>query len=257
MSRPLRILVPLKRVIDYSVKVRVRKDLQGVEKNGVKHSLNPFDELSVEEAVRLRERKHPVEEIVAISAGPPKCQDVLRTAIAMGADRAIHINMPEEQADSMEPLVVARLLQAVAREEQSNLVLLGKQAIDNDFGQTGQLLAGLLNWPQATQASKIEIEGDSARVTREIDGGTQTVKAQLPMVVTTDLRLNEPRYATLPSIMKAKKKKIEQRTLKDYGVEDGKLLQVLRVEEPPKRKAGSIVGDVPGFVGKLRELGAL
>ncbi|KAJ9416881.1 electron transfer flavoprotein beta subunit [Fusarium oxysporum] len=216
MSWPLRILVPLKRVIDYS--------------------LNPFDELSVEEAVRLRERKHPVEEIVAVSAGSPKCHDVPRTAIAMGADRAIHIKMPEEQADSMEPL--------------SNLVLLGKQAIDNDFGQTGQLLAGLLNWPQATQASKIEIDGDIARVMREIDRGTQTFKVQLAMVVTTDLRLNEPRYATIPSIMEAKKKKIERRAFKDYGVEDRKLLQVLRVQ-------GSIVGDIPGFVGKLRELGAL
>ncbi|KAL6922665.1 hypothetical protein ACHAP8_009252 [Fusarium lateritium] len=257
MTQPLRILVPLKRVIDYAVKVRVRTDLKGVEKSGVKHSLNPFDELSVEEAVRLRERKHPVEEIVAVSAGPIKCQDVLRTAMAMGADRAIHINVPEEQAESMEPLVVARLLQAVAQKEKSNLVLMGKQAIDNDFGQTGQLLAGLLNWPQATQASKIEIEGESATVTREIDGGTQTVKGQLPMLVTTDLRLNEPRYATLPSIMKAKKKKIEQRTLQDYGVEDRKMLQVLRIDEPSKRKVGSIVGDVPGLVGQLRELGAI
>ncbi|KAL6884477.1 electron transfer flavoprotein beta subunit [Trichoderma evansii] len=257
MSRSLRILVPLKRVIDYSVKVRIRKDARGVEKSGVKHSLNPFDELSVEEAVRLRERKHPVEEIVAVSVGPLKSQDVLRTAIAMGADRAIHVNVPEEQAESMEPLVVARLLQAVAEKEQSNLILMGKQAIDNDFGQTGQLLAGLLNWPQATQASKIEIDGDSAEITREIDGGTQTVKAQLPMVVTTDLRLNEPRYATLPSIMKAKKKKIEQRTLGDYGVVDHKLLQVLRVDEPQKRKAGIIAGDVSEFAGRLRDLGAL
>ncbi|KAM0231443.1 hypothetical protein ACHAPO_008553 [Fusarium lateritium] len=213
MTQPLRILVPLKRVIDYAVKVRVRTDLKGVEKSGVKHSLNPFDELSVEEAVRLRERKHPVEEIVAVSAGPIKCQDVLRTAMAMGADRAIHINVPKEQAESMEPL--------------------------------------------ATQASKIEIEGESATVTREIDGGTQTVKGQLPILVTTDLRLNEPRYATLPSIMKAKKKKIEQRTLQDYGVEDRKMLQVLRIDEPSKRKVGSIVGNVPGLVRQLHELGAI
>ncbi|RGP62705.1 electron transfer flavoprotein beta subunit [Fusarium sporotrichioides] len=230
MTQSLRILVPLKRVVDYSVKVRIRKDSKGVEKNGVKHSLNPFDELSVEEAIRLRGRKHPVDEIVAVSAGPLKCQDVLRTAMAMGADRAIHINVSEEQAEFMEPLVVAKLLQAVVKKEKSNLVLMGKQAIDNDFGQTGQLLAGLLNWPQATQASKIEFEGENATVTREIDGGTETVEGSLPMLVTTDLRLNEPRYAALPSIMKAKKKKIEQRTLQDYGVEDRKMLQVLQID---------------------------
>lgn len=196
----------------------------------MKHSMNPFDELCVEEAVRLRERKIPVEEIVVVSAGPAKSQDVLRAAIAMGADRAVHIDVPETQAESMEPLTVARLLQAVAREEKSNLILLGKQAIDDDYGQTGQLLAGLLAWPQATQASKIDIANEEAQVTREIDGGSQTVKARLPMVVTADLRLNSPRYATLPSIMKAKKKKIEQRKLEDYGIVNSTRLRVLKVE---------------------------
>merc|ERR1719359_1262019 len=195
MSSKLRILVPVKRVIDYAVKPRVKSDRTGVETANVKHSLNPFDELSIEEAVRLRERKQPVEDILAVSAGPAKCADTLRTAMAMGADRSIHIDVPEDKA--LEPLGVAKLLKAIAEKEQSNLIILGKQAI------------------------KVEISDDTITVTREVDGGEETLKAKLPMIITTDLRLNEPRYASLPNIMKAKKKKLEKKTLADYGV-DGK-----------------------------------
>lgn len=209
--------------------MRVKKDFTGVETNGVKHSMNPFDELSIEEAVRMRERKLPVEDIVAVSAGPAKCQDILRTAMAMGADRGIHIEVDEEKQGALEPLTVAMLLKAVVERENSNLVLLGKQAIDDDSGQTGQMLAGLLNWPQATQASKVEIENCNVQVTQEVDGGVQTINAKLPMVITTDLRLNEPRYASLPNIMKAKKKKIERKTLGDYGVENVKRLKILKI----------------------------
>ena len=281
----LRILVPVKRVIDYAVspaaapnptflqsastprnehsqltvqlqvKPRVRSDKTGVETSGVKHSLNPFDELSIEEAVRLRERKAPVEDILAISAGPAKCADTLRTAMAMGADRSIHVDVPEDKP--LEPLAVAKLLKAIAEKEQSNLILLGKQAIDDDSGQTGQMLAGLLNWPQATQASKIEIKGEDVTVTKEVDGGNETVKAKLPMIVTTDLRLNEPRYASLPNIMKAKKKKLEKKSLSDYGIDGTARLKVLKVEEPPPRKGGGKVDDVDGMISKLKELGAI
>ena len=237
------------------VKPRVRSDKSGVETSGVKHSLNPFDELSIEEAVRLRERKHPVDDILAISAGPAKCSDTLRTAMAMGADRAIHIDVPENKP--LEPLGVAKLLKAVAEKENSNLIFLGKQAIDDDSGQTGQMLAGLLGWSQATQASKVEIEGDSVTVTREVDGGAETLKAKLPMIVTTDLRLNEPRYASLPNIMKAKKKKMEKKSLSDYGIDGEARLKTVKVEEPPPRKGGGKVEDVDGMISKLKELGAL
>jgi electron transfer flavoprotein beta subunit len=275
----------------------VNKTKTGIETQGVKHSLNPFDELSIEEAVRLRERKAKktspaeVSEILALSAGPAKCADTLRTAMAMGADRAIHIQLPEAgeeeegsapQFQQLEPLGVAKLLRAVAEKEGSNLILLGKQAIDDDSGQTGQMLAGLLNWSQATQASKIEINEDtnspssssssnngkstlSATITQETDDGTSTVRARLPAVITTDLRLNEPRYASLPNIMKAKKKPLEKKTLADYGLERGgggggsvrSRLRVLRVEEPPARKGGGKVEDVDGLIGRLEELGAL
>ena len=239
------------------VKPRVKSDKTGVETSGVKMSMNPFDELSIEEAVRLRERKAPVEEILAFSAGPAKCADTLRTAMAMGADRSIHIDIPE--GTPLEPLGVAKILKAVAEQEKSNLIFLGKQAIDDDSGQTGQMLAGLLNWPQACQASKVEISGDDITVTREVDGGQETLKAKLPMIVTTDLRLNEPRYASLPNIMKAKKKKLEKKTLKDYGVEEaGKArLKTVKVEEPPPRKGGGKVEDVDGMIAKLKELGAI
>jgi electron transfer flavoprotein beta subunit len=220
--------------------------------------MNPFDELSIEEAVRLRERKTaPVSEILAFSAGPPKAQDILRTAMAMGADRGIHVQLDDKQP-ALEPLGVAKLLKKVVEAEKSDLVILGKQAIDDDAGQTGQMLAGLLNWPQATQASKVEIGADkSVTVVKEVDGGVETLRAKLPMVITTDLRLNEPRYASLPNIMKAKKKPLEKKTLADYGVEAESRLKTVRVTEPPPRKGGVKVEDVDGMIGKLKELGAL
>lgn len=242
----LRILVPVKRVIDYAVRLlfqdapiqltiqvkpRVNKAQTAVETAGVKHSMNPFDELSIEESVRIREKKSApggVEDILAISAGPPKAQDILRTAMAMGADRSIHVEIKD--GEELEPLSVAKLLKAVVEKENRNLVFLGKQSIDDDANQTGQMLAGLLNWPQATSASKVEFgEGDSVTVTREVDGGVETLKAKLPMIITTDLRLNEPRYASLPNIMKAKKKKLEKMKLSDFGVDDKKRLKTLKV----------------------------
>ncbi|PHH70965.1 hypothetical protein CDD82_6812 [Ophiocordyceps australis] len=255
----LRILVPIKRVIDYAVKPRVNKARTGVETAGVKHSMNPFDELSVEEAVRIREKKRApggVEDICAISAGPAKAVDVLRTAMAMGADRGIHVEVPEGQ--ELEPLTVAKMLRVAVEQQKSNLVVLGKQSIDDDAGQTGQMLAGLLDWPQATQASKVEFgQGDSVTVTREVDGGVETIRARLPMVVTTDLRLNEPRYANLPNIMKAKRKKLDTTTLEALGIKNERRLKVLRVEEPPPRQGGAKVEDVGGLVSRLKELGAL
>ncbi|KAI3402234.1 hypothetical protein diail_163 [Diaporthe ilicicola] len=255
----LRILVPVKRVIDYAVKPRVNKAQTGVETAGVKHSMNPFDELSVEESVRIREKKSApggVEDICVISAGPPKAQDVLRTAMAMGADRAIHVDVKE--GEDLEPLTVAKLLKKAVEAEKSNLVILGKQSIDDDANQTGQMLAGLLGWPQATQASEVKFgEGDSVSVTKEVDGGVETVRAKLPMVVTTDLRLNEPRYASLPNIMKAKKKKLEKKTLADFGVTAERRLKVVKVTEPAPRQGGGKVEDVDGLVAKLKELGAI
>ena len=216
--------------------------------------MNPFDELSIEEAVRLRENKNPVEDILAFSAGPTKSQDILRTAMAMGADRALHV---VEEKIELEPLGVAKLLKKVVEEENRNLVILGKQSIDDDANQTGQMLAGLLGWPQATQASKVEIEGDDCTVTREVDGGVETLKAKLPMIITTDLRLNEPRYASLPNIMKAKKKPLEKKTMADYGLDPEPRLKTIKVAEPPPRKGGDKVEDVDGMISKLKELGAL
>ena len=225
--------------------------------------MNPFDELSIEEAVRLREKnKSLVADICAISAGPQKAQDVLRTAMAMGADRSIHVQVDEDaDAGGLEPLAVAKLLKKVVEEEKSDLVLMGKQAIDDDAGQTGQMLAGLLNWPQATQASKLVIEGEgdsrTAEVTKEVDGGVETVRAKLPIVMTADLRLNEPRYASLPNIMKAKKKPMEKKKLSDYGIELKRRMKTIKVEEPPPRQGGGKVEDVDGMIGRLKELGAL
>ncbi|KAI9885184.1 MAG: E2-like enzyme [Watsoniomyces obsoletus] len=245
------------------VRPRVNKSQTAVEKTGVKHSMNPFDELSIEESVRIRERKRvPVEDILAISAGPAKAQDVLRTAMAMGADRSIHVEVPENNegggADGeLEPLGVAKLLKAVVEKENRNLVILGKQSIDDDSNQTGQMLAGLLGWAQATQASKVDVEGDMVTVVREVDGGVETLRAKLPMVITTDLRLNEPRYASLPNIMKAKKKKLEKMRLEDFGLSGERRLKTLKVEEPPPRKGGAKVADVDGLIGRLKELGAL
>jgi electron transfer flavoprotein beta subunit len=213
------------------VKPRVNKAQTAVETAGVKHSMNPFDELSIEESVRIREKKRApggVEDILALSAGPTKSADILRTAMAMGADRSIHVEIAE--GEELEPLTVAKLLAAVVKKENRNLVFLGKQSIDDDAAQTGQMLAGLLGWPQATQASKVEFEeGDIVKVTGEVDGGTQTVRAKLPMIITTDLRLNEPRYASLPNIMKAKKKRLEKMKLEDFGVDAAKRLKTLKV----------------------------
>merc|ERR1711939_1232794 len=239
----LRILVPVK---------RVNKAQTAVETNGVKHSMNPFDELSIEEAVRLRERKKPVEDILAFSAGPAKSQDILRTAMAMGADRGLH-----EEKTELEPLGVAKMLKKVVEDEKRNLVILGKQSIDDDANQTGQMLAGLLGWSQATQASKVELDGETVTVTKEVDGGVETVRAKLPMVITTDLRLNEPRYASLPNIMKAKKKPLEKKSLADYGIDMSKRLQTVKVAEPPARQGGGKVENVDGLIGKLKELGAM
>jgi len=223
--------------------------------------MNPFDELSIEEAVRIRERKiPPVEDILAISAGPSRCVDVLRTAMAMGADRSIHVEIPtSDTTGELEPLGVAKLLKKVVEQERRNLVILGKQSIDDDSNQTGQMLAGLLGWGQATQASKIEFEeaDDKVCVTREVDGGVETVRSPLPMIITTDLRLNEPRYASLPNIMRAKKKPLEKKSLGDYGVEEGRRLKTLKVEEPPPRQGGGKVKDVDGMISKLKELGAI
>ncbi|KAJ2705632.1 putative electron transfer flavoprotein subunit [Coemansia spiralis] len=246
----LRILVGVKRVIDSAVKVRVNSAQTGVETANVKHSMNPFDEIAVEEALRLRE-KHgadAVKEIVVLSCGPAKAQETLRTALAMGADRAIHVSTD----DALEPLSVAKLFSKVVGAEKPDLVILGKQAIDDDANQTGQMLAGLLNWPQATFASKVDINGRALEVVREVDGGLETVSAALPAIVTTDLRLNEPRYASLPNIMKAKKKPLKTVTPADLGVEIRSRLQTLRVVEPPKRQGGRVVASVDELLDKLR-----
>ncbi|KAI1470635.1 electron transfer flavoprotein, beta subunit [Daldinia caldariorum] len=258
----LRILVPVKRVIDYAVKPRVNKTQTGVETAGVKHSMNPFDELSVEESVRIREKNSApggVEDICVISAGPPKAVDVLRTAMAMGADRAIHVEVKEGEEEPLEPLTVAKMLKAAVEREKSNLVILGKQSIDDDAAQTGQMLAGLLGWPQATQASRVAFgaAGDTVEVTKEVDGGVETVRAKLPMVITTDLRLNDPRYVNLPNIMKAKKKPLVKMSLSDLGVTNERRLKVVKVTEPPPREGGGKVEDVDGFISKLKELGAI
>ena len=242
----MKILVPVKRVVDYNVKIRVKADHTGVELANVKMSMNPFDEIAVEEALRKREAGQ-AEEIVVVSIGPVQAQETIRTALAMGADRGILI-----QTDQVvEPLAVAKLLKAVVGEQGPEIVLLGKQAIDDDANQTGQMLAALLNWPQGTFASKLDIKDGEIEVIREIDGGLETVALKLPSVVTTDLRLNEPRYASLPNIMKAKKKPIEMKTPEDYGVDISRRLEVLKVEDPPKREAGVKVESVAELVAKL------
>ncbi len=243
----MKIFVPVKRVIDYNVKVRVKSDQTGVDLANVKMSMNPFDEIAVEEAVRLKEAG-TAEEIVAISIGPEKAQDQLRQALAMGADRAILIKTDE----TVEPLAVAKLLKKVVEEESPQLVILGKQAIDDDSNQTGQMLAALLGWSQGTFASEVKIDGGKANVTREIDGGLQTISINLPAIVTTDLRLNEPRYASLPNIMKAKKKPLDVKEVGDYGVDIAPRLQTVKVTEPPKREAGVKVADVAELVSKLK-----
>jgi electron transfer flavoprotein beta subunit len=248
----VKVLVPVKRVIDYNVKPRVKMDGTGVDLANVKMSMNPFDEIAVEEAIRLKE-KGAATEIVTVSVGPQKAQETLRTALAMGADRAILIQTDAE----VEPLAVAKLLKAVFDEEQPGLVLLGKQAIDDDANQTGQMLAALTGRPQGTFASKVEIAGDRIAVTREVDGGLETVSLALPAIVTTDLRLNEPRYASLPNIMKAKSKPLAQKTPDDYGVDIAPRLQTVKVAEPAKREAGVKLDSVDALVGKLKDLGVV
>jgi len=248
----MKLLVAVKRVIDYNVKPRVKADGTGVDLANVKMSMNPFDEIAVEEALRLRE-KGVATEVIAVSIGPVKATETLRTALAMGADRAILIQTDDE----VEPLAVAKLLAKVAEEEQPGLVILGKQAIDDDSNQTGQMLAALLNWPQGTFASKVEVSDGKVDVTREVDGGLETVKLNTPAVVTTDLRLNEPRYASLPNIMKAKSKPLAQKTPADYGVDTALRLTTLKVEEPSKRQAGVKVASVDELIGKLKTLGVV
>jgi electron transfer flavoprotein beta subunit len=249
----MKILVPVKRVVDFNVKIRVKPDGSGVELANVKMSMNPFDEIAVEEAIRLKE-KGVATEIVVVSIGPQGAAETIRTALAMGADRGIHV-----KTDAIvEPLAVAKILKGVVGEEAPGLVILGKQAIDDDANQTGQMLAALLGWPQGTFASKIELAGDSVSVTREVDGGLQTVKLNTPAIVTTDLRLNEPRYASLPNIMKAKKKPIDEKAPDSYGVDVAPRLKVLKTAEPGGRKAGVKVGSVAELVAKLKnEAGVL
>jgi electron transfer flavoprotein beta subunit len=248
----MKILVPVKRVLDYNVKPRVKSDGSGIDLANVKMSMNPFDEIAVEEAIRLKE-KGKATEIVAVSVGPAKAQETLRTALAMGADRAILVQV--DDGVEVEPLAVAKLLKAIADEEAPGLVILGKQAIDDDSNQTGQMLGALTGWGQATFANTVEVEGDSATVKREIDGGLQTVTVRLPAIVTTDLRLNEPRYASLPNIMKAKSKPLATKSPSDYGVDIAPRLKTLKVAEPSARTAGVKVGSVDELVEKLKTLG--
>ncbi|CEP22637.1 unnamed protein product [Cyberlindnera jadinii] len=255
MSTKLNILVPVKRVIDFALKPRINKAGTGIEKTGVKFSINPFCDIAVEEAVRIKEaHKSLVNKIHVVSIGPTKAQDVLRQSLAKGADSSTHIDSGEQE---VEPLNVAKILKQVAEKNESNLIILGKQSIDDDSNNTGQMLAGLLNWPQATNAAKVEIKDDEVYVTREIDGGEETVKSKLPLIITTDLRLNEPRFASLPNMMKAKKKPLEKLKLKDFDVDLSARLEVLKVEEPAAREAGIKVGSVDELVAKLKDLKAI
>jgi electron transfer flavoprotein beta subunit len=243
----MKVLVCVKRVVDFNVKIRVKTDGSGVDLANVKMSMNPFDEIAVEEAIRLREAS-VASEVVVVSIGPQQSQETIRTALAMGADRGILV----KHDAPVEPLGVAKILKAVVEQESPELVILGKQAIDDDCNQTGQMLAALLGWSQGTFASKIDIKGAEADVTREIDGGLQTVRLKMPMIVTTDLRLNQPRYASLPNIMKAKKKPLEEKTVEDLGVDATPRLKVLSIGEPPKRQAGQKVGSIPELIDKLK-----
>jgi electron transfer flavoprotein beta subunit len=245
----MKIVVPVKRVVDYNVKIRVKSDASGIDFANVKMSMNPFDEIAVEEAVRLKE-KGTATEVVAVSIGPAKAQETLRTALAIGADRAILVEVPD--GANVEPLTVAKILKAIVDAEKPELVVMGKQAIDDDCNQTGQMLASLLDWPQGTFASKVVPEAGSVSVTREVDGGLETVKLNMPAVVTTDLRLNEPRYPSLPNIMKAKKKPLDVKKPEDLGVDIAPRLKILKTTEPPTRKAGVKVGNVSELVQKLK-----
>ena len=252
----MKVLVPVKRVIDYNVKVRVKADGSGVDLANVKMSMNPFDEIAVEEAIRLKEAGK-AEEVIAVSIGVKQAQETLRTALAMGADRAILVVATDDVHQDIEPLAVAKILAKVVEEEQPGIVLAGKQAIDNDMNATGQMLSALLSWSQGTFASELDVQGDKAVVTREVDGGLQTINVTMPAIITVDLRLNEPRYASLPNIMKAKKKPLDEKTAADYGVDVTPRLAVVSTTEPEARKAGEIVGSVDELVAKLKEAGAV
>jgi electron transfer flavoprotein beta subunit len=252
----MKVLVPVKRVIDYNVKVRVKADGSGVDLANVKMSMNPFDEISVEQAIRLKEAGQ-ADEVIAVSVGVKQSQETLRTALAMGADRAILVIASDDVHNDIEPLAVAKILKAIVDEEQPGLVLCGKQAIDNDMNATGQMLSALMGWSQATFASELEISGDKAKVTREVDGGLQTIEVSMPTVVTVDLRLNEPRYASLPNIMKAKKKPMDEKTAADYGVDVTPRLEVVKTVEPATRAAGIKVASVDELIAKLKEAGTV
>ncbi|MBU2959751.1 electron transfer flavoprotein subunit beta/FixA family protein [Citreicella sp. C3M06] len=252
----MKVLVPVKRVIDYNVKVRVKADGSGVDLANVKMSMNPFDEIAVEEAIRLKEAGKATE-VIAVSIGIDKAQETLRTALAMGADRAILVVAADDVHNDIEPLAVAKILAAIVKEEEPGLVICGKQAIDNDLGATGQMLAALTGYAQATNANTLAVEDGAAIVAREVDGGLQTIKVTLPAIVTADLRLNEPRYASLPNIMKAKKKPLEQKTAADYGVDVSPRLEIVTTAEPAARAAGIKVGSVDELVGKLKDAGVI
>ena len=252
----MKVLVPVKRVIDYNVKVRVKADGSGVDLANVKMSMNPFDEIAVEQAIRLKEAG-TADEVVVVSIGVKQSQETLRNALAMGADRAILVVAADDVHTDIEPLAVAKILKAVVDEEQPGLVLAGKQAIDNDMNATGQMLSALLGWSQATFASELAVDGDTATVTREVDGGLQTIKVKMPAIVTVDLRLNEPRYASLPNIMKAKKKPRDEKTAAEYGVDVSPRLQIVGTSEPAERAAGIKVGSIDELVEKLKEAGAV
>lgn len=249
-----RVLVGVKRVIDYAVKIRVKPDKTGVVTDGVKHSMNPFDEIAVEEAVRMKEKKI-ASEVIAVSCGPAQSQETLRTALAMGVDKAIHVEIAGPEYETLQPIHVSKILAKLAKDEKVDMIIVGKQAIDDDSNQTAQMTAAFLDWPQATFASEIQKGDKDITVKREVDGGMETIKCKLPAVISADLRLNEPRYATLPNIMKAKKKPLKKMTPKDLGVDTAARIQVISVEDPPVRQAGVILPDVDTLVGKLKEAG--
>lgn len=249
-----RVLVGVKRVIDYAVKIRVKPDKTGVVTDGIKHSMNPFDEIAVEEAIRMKEKKI-ASEIIAVSCGPTQAQEVLRTALAMGVDKGIHVEISGKELETLQPIHISKILAKIAQNEKADLVIVGKQAIDDDCNQTAQMTAAVLDWPQATFASEI-VKGDKElTVKREVDGGMETIKCKIPAVISADLRLNEPRYATLPNIMKAKKKPITKVTPKDLGVDVSPRIEIISVEDPPVRQPGVILPDVDALVGKLKEGG--
>ncbi|XP_015512849.1 electron transfer flavoprotein subunit beta [Neodiprion pinetum] len=249
-----RVLVGVKRVIDYAVKIRVKPDKSGVVTDGVKHAMNPFDEIAIEEAVRMKEKKL-ASEIIAVSCGPPQAQETIRTALAMGADRGIHVEVAGAEYDTLQPIHVSKILAKLAQDEKADIVIVGKQAIDDDANQTAQMTAAVLDWPAGTFCSKVEHGSGELTITREVDGGLEVIKVKTPAVLSADLRLNEPRYATLPNIMKAKKKPIKKVSPKDLGVDTAPRIDIISVEDPPVRQAGSILPDVDALVAKLKEGG--